>query len=231
MIFYVEDDTNIRDLTIYALEKASFEVSGFSDAESFFKACETCVPECILLDIMLPGKSGLEILEEVRKDERLKNVPVMMLTAKGTELDRVVGLDSGADDYLPKPFGMMELLSRVNALLRRSTISNTGQIGHDTLKLGCINIDLDTRTVLVSGRPCFLTMKEFDLLAMLTRNKERVLSREQIMREVWETEFLGTTRTVDVHVLSLRQKLEAVDPDTKSYICTVRGIGYKASEK
>lgn len=228
MIYYVEDDENIRDLALYALKKASLPAKGFPDASSFFEACDDELPDCILLDIMLPGMNGLEILEALRNDQRTSAIPVMMLTAKGTEFDKVLGLDGGADDYLVKPFGMMEFVSRVNALLRRSGMRNPRE-EHRMLTLGQVIMDLDTRSVTVSGKPCILTMKEFDLLAMLAENAECVLSREQIMREVWDTDFLGNTRTVDVHILSLRQKIEAVDPHARSYIRTVRGIGYKAS--
>lgn len=229
MIYYVEDDENIRGLAVYALEKGQLETRGFADGTAFFEACARQTPDCVLLDIMLPGMSGLEILERIRRDPKLARVPVMMLTAKGTEIDKVSGLDAGADDYLAKPFGMMELVSRVNALMRR--VQMNAVESHDTLSLGCIQIDPDARTVSVAGRPCPLTMKEFDLLTLLIANAGRVLTREQIIRQVWDTNFMGTTRTVDVHVLSLRQKLETANPQAKAHGCirTVRGIGYKAA--
>lgn len=228
MIYYVEDDENIRELAVYALEKAQLETRGFADGAAFFEACAQQTPDCVLLDIMLPGMNGLEILQHIRHDPHLGKVPVLMLTAKGTELDKVRGLDAGADDYLAKPFGMMELTSRVNALMRRAQMNASES--HSTLGLGSIQIDRDARTVSVAGRPCPLTMKEFDLLTLLVTNAGRVLTREQIMQSVWDTDFVGATRTVDVHVLSLRQKLESANPEAKAhgYIRTVRGIGYKA---
>ena len=228
-IFYVEDDTNIRELTLYALRQAGFEAVGYAEATEFFRACDSQVPELVLLDIMLPGMSGMEILSHIRRDSKLKNVPVIMLTAKGTEFDKVSGLDAGADDYLGKPFGMMELVSRVKALLRRagmplqSTVSNRDSFAN-------IVIDFDAHEVTVSGVPIELTAKEFDLLALFVSQPGRVFTREQIMERVWGTDFVGETRTIDVHVQKLRQKLNEASEGSGKVIRTVRGVGYRVKE-
>ena len=185
LVFYVEDDENIRDLTLYALRQAGFEGRGFPDADAFFAACADDVPALVLLDIMLPGTDGLGILARLRADTRLCDVPVIMLTAKGTELDTISGLDAGADDYLAKPFSM------------------------------------------VGGNPVDLTFKEFELLKVLMENPGHALSRAQLFEEVWGSEFIGATRTVDVHMQTLRQKLEQVNPGSSSALETVRGIGYR----
>ena len=213
MIYYVEDDTNIRDLTIYALKQAGFEAVGFSCASEFFSACANRVPRLVLLDIMLPETDGIEILKMLREDPAIKHVPVMMLTAKGTEYDTVCGLDAGADDYLAKPFGMMELVSRVNALLRRAgePSSNT----QDTITCGKLSLSASAHT-----------LKEFDLLRALMQNNGQVLSRSQLLEDVWGMTYAGGTRTVDVHVQTLRQKLAAAAPGVEACIQTVRGVGY-----
>lgn len=224
MIYYVEDDTNIRDLTIYALKQAGFEAVGFSCASEFFSACVERVPRLVLLDIMLPETDGIEILKMLREDPAIKHVPVMMLTAKGTEYDTVCGLDAGADDYLAKPFGMMELVSRVNALLRRAgePSSNT----QDAISCGKLELSASAHTVEADGVPVELTLKEFDLLRALMQNNGQVLSRSQLLEDVWGMTYAGGTRTVDVHVQTLRQKLAAASPGIESCIQTVRGVGY-----
>lgn len=224
MIYYVEDDTNIRDLTIYALRQAGFEAVGFSCASEFFSACAERVPRLVLLDIMLPETDGIEILKMLREDPAIKHVPVMMLTAKGTEYDTVCGLDAGADDYLAKPFGMMELVSRVNALLRRAgePSSNT----QDAISCGKLELSASAHTVEADGVPVELTLKEFDLLRALMQNNGQVLSRSQLLEDVWGMTYAGGTRTVDVHVQTLRQKLAAASPGIESCIQTVRGVGY-----
>lgn len=224
MIYYVEDDANIRDLTMYALKQAGFEVQGFSCADEFERACEKRLPHIILLDIMLPGKDGLQILEELRGQAATRHIPVLMLTAKGTELDKVTGLDAGADDYLAKPYGMMELVSRVRALLRRAEAP--ASVLRGAIRHAGIELDPTARSVFVDGREVVLTLKEFDLLEMLMANYKHVLSREQLMESVWGWDFAGSSRTVDVHVQTLRQKLSAVSPDAAASIVTVRGIGY-----
>ncbi len=231
MIYYVEDDTNIRDLTVYALKQAGYEARGFPGAEEFFAACKEETPELILLDIMLPEIDGLEILRMVRDDAAMKTLPVIMLTAKGTEYDTVMGLDAGADDYLAKPFGMMELVSRVNALLRRVSMPAT-TVG-DELVAGPIVLTASAHTVTVGGEPVTLTLKEFELLRALMASEGRVLSRSQLLEEVWGITYVGETRTVDVHIQTLRQKLSRVKPGVEAAITTVRGVGYcfKAPEE
>ncbi len=229
MIYYVEDDTNIRDLTVYALRQAGFEARGFSCAADFFKACEELLPEMVLLDIMLPEVDGLEILRVLRDQESTRYLPVIMLTAKGTEYDTVCGLDAGADDYLAKPFGMMELISRINALQRRAFRSGSER-DEEVLDCGDIRISITEHTVLVGGEEVALTLKEFDLLCMLVRNKEQVFSRSKLLEEVWGMSFAGNTRTVDVHIQTLRQKLADAHPGADEYIQTVRGIGYCVKE-
>ena len=225
MIYYVEDDVNIRDLAIYALKQAGFEAQGFPEADEFFAACKTRVPDLVLLDIMLPGTDGLEILRMIRDDASMKMLPVMMLTAKGTEYDTVCGLDAGADDYLAKPFGMMELVSRVNALLRRAHAPAAEDAG-DVLASGPIVLTSSAHTVTVDGEPVALTLKEFDLLRALMANEGRVLSRSQLLEEVWGVTYVGETRTVDVHIQTLRQKLARVREGVDALITTVRGVGY-----
>lgn len=223
MIYYVEDDTNIRDLTVYALRQAGFEAQGFPAAEEFFAACKERLPELVLLDIMLPEVDGLEILHVLRDDPATKRLPVMMLTAKGTEFDTVCGLDAGADDYLAKPFGMMELVSRVNALLRRA---GGPAAARDELSCGPVVLTASAHTVSVDGQPVALTLKEFDLLRALMQNEGRVLSRRQLLEDVWGVTYVGETRTVDVHVQTLRQKLAAASDGADALIQTVRGVGY-----
>lgn len=225
MIYYVEDDVNIRDLAIYALKQAGFEAQGFPEADEFFAACKTRVPDLVLLDIMLPGTDGLEILRLIREDAAMKTLPVMMLTAKGTEYDTVCGLDAGADDYLAKPFGMMELVSRVNALLRRAQAPASEDSG-DVLSSGSIVLTSSAHTVAVDGEPVALTLKEFDLLRALMASEGKVLSRSQLLEEVWGVTYVGETRTVDVHIQTLRQKLARVKEGVDSFITTVRGVGY-----
>lgn len=224
MIYYVEDDTNIRDLTVYALRQAGFEASGFAAAPEFFEACKGRVPDLVLLDIMMPGIDGLDILRMLREDPATKHVPAMMLTAKGTEFDTVCGLDAGADDYLAKPFGMMELVSRVNALLRRA--ASPAVALDDNLTCGPIEVQVSAHTVTVGGDPVSLTLKEFDLLRTLMQNAGHVLSRRQLLEDVWGVTYVGETRTVDVHIQTLRQKLSTVCEGAEECIGTVRGVGY-----
>ena len=224
MIYYVEDDTNIRDLTVYALKQAGFEAEGFPCAREFFEACEKTLPDLVLLDIMLPEVDGLEVLRALRSRPATKNIPTMMLTAKGTEFDKVCGLDAGADDYLAKPFGMMELVSRVNALLRRAQAPAVNS--SDTLVCGPIELVSSAHTVKAGGKPVSRTLKEFDLLHALMKNEGKVLSRRQLLEDVWDVSYVGETRTVDVHIQTLRQKLAAASSGADGCICTVRGVGY-----
>lgn len=224
MIYYVEDDMNIRDLTIYALKQGGFEACGFENAADFYAAVRRQTPELVLLDIMLPEVDGLEILRQLRDDPATKHVPIMMLTAKGTEYDTVCGLDAGADDYLAKPFGMMELVSRVNALLRRA--GKPAACLQDTITCGVITLSVSAHTVTAGDAPVTLTLKEFDLLKALMRHEGQVLSRDQLLEDVWGVTYAGGTRTVDVHVQTLRQKLSNACEGADACITTVRGVGY-----
>ena len=224
MIYYVEDDKNIRDLATYALNQAGFEVAGFPCAKDFENACSSQMPDLVLLDIMLPGKDGLEILESMRLNPSTRHIPVMMLTAKGSEIDKVQGLDLGADDYLAKPFGMMELVSRVRALYRRAESPAIAVGGK--CKCGEITLDGEARTVRVCGEPISLTLKEFDLLQMLMNNCGHVLTRDHLLESVWRWDFAGNTRTVDAHVQTLRQKIASASAEAASMVETVRGVGY-----
>ncbi len=224
MIYYVEDDKNIRDLATYALNQAGFEVVGFPCAEDFENACSSQMPDLVLLDIMLPGKDGLEILESMRLNPSTRHIPVMMLTAKGSEIDKVQGLDLGADDYLAKPFGMMELVSRVRALYRRAESPAIAVGGK--CKCGEITLDGEARTVLVCGESISLTLKEFDLLQMLMNNCGHVLTRDHLLESVWGWDFAGNTRTVDAHIQTLRQKIASASAEAASRVETVRGVGY-----
>ena len=219
MIYIVEDDQNIRDLIGYALRSDGFQASGFEDASSMYQAMTKELPDLFILDIMLEGESGYDILEKLKADVATKSIPVIMLTAKTAEYDKVKGLDMGADDYVTKPFGVMELLSRIKAILRRYGVSESRQM----LKLGPLELDPDKRSVTVHDKPVELTYKEFELLYYLMDNLELVLSRDQIMEEVWGYEYAGETRTVDVHIRSLRHKLG----DASRFIHTVRNVGYK----
>ena len=223
MVYYVEDDTNIRELTIYALKQAGIEAEGFSDDAEFRVACAKRVPDAVLLDIMLPDTDGLQILRRIRRTPGLENVPVMMLTAKDTELDTVRALDNGADDYLAKPFGMMEMVSRVRALLRRAGRSAMGE-KNEVLSLGPLTLWPKRREVTLEGAEMTLTQREFDLLEFLMRYPGEVFSREELLQRVWGWDFDGGSRTVDVHVQQLRAKLG----DHADLIETVRGVGYRA---
>ena len=219
MIYCVEDDDNIRELVIYTLETTGLKARGFAEGSAFMETLAFDTPELILLDIMLPGDDGLELLKKLKSSSKTKGIPVIMVTAKGTEYDKVVGLDSGADDYVTKPFGMMELVSRIKAVLRRS-----GKV-EDRIDMETAGVHVDVRKheVTVDGRVVSLTLKEFELLEKLMRNKGIVLTRDQLLTEIWGYDFDGETRTVDVHIRTLRQKLG----DKGEIIQTVRGVGYR----
>ena len=219
MIFCVEDDDNIRELVIYTLETTGLEARGFADGTAFMEALASETPELVLLDIMLPGEDGLEILKKLKNSSKTKDIPVIMVTAKGSEYDKVVGLDSGADDYVTKPFGMMELISRIKAVLRRSG----KQQDKTKLSVGGISLDTKKHEVKVDGEQVVLTLKEFELLEKLMRNQGIVLTRDQLLTEIWGYDFDGETRTVDVHIRTLRQKLG----EQGSLVKTVRGVGYR----
>lgn len=220
LIYCVEDDESIRELVVYTLENTGFTAEGFADGKSFSQRLREKKPDLVLLDIMLPGEDGNEILSKIRSNSDTKRLPVIMLTAKGTEYDKVLSLDNGADDYVTKPFGMMELISRIRAVLRRT---NGTAEQKDVLTAGPIHMDTDKHEVSVNGRQITLTLKEFNLLRMLLDHPGSVLTRDQLLSEIWGYDFDGETRTVDVHVRTLRQKLgEAGDE-----IETVRGVGYR----
>lgn len=220
MIFCVEDDAGIRDLMIYTLNASGFRAVGFENAKEFYTALADTVPELIMLDIMLPGEDGISILKRLKADARTADIPVIMATAKGNEYDKVIGLDLGADDYLAKPFGMMEMASRVRAVLRRSGRAAEKQ---QLIRVGGLEMNLGEHIVTTDGIRIQLTLKEFELLRTFMTNPGRAFTREQLLSSVWCEDFLGETRTVDVHVGTLRQKLGACG----KYIRTVRGVGYK----
>lgn len=223
MIYLVEDDDSIRELVLYTLHTTGFEAEGFRNAADFWQALEKELPQLVLLDIMLPDEDGLHILKRLRAGAETADLPVMMLTAKSSEYDRVVGLDSGADDYMPKPFGMMELVSRVRALLRRAA----KPAAEDKLfTAGSLAVDVKRRAVTVDGEPVILTYKEFELLCYLLENRGVALSRDQILTKIWDYNYSGETRTVDVHIRTLRQKLG----DAGALIETVRGVGYRLAQ-
>lgn len=220
LIYIVEDDASIQEIESYALKNMGYEVSAFSSGEEFFHALANDLPDLVILDIMLPGEDGLEILAKLRKNQTTKDIPIMMITAKSTEMDKVKGLDAGADDYLTKPFGVMELISRVKALLRRVPAKET--INGDLHYEG-IMMDDKKRQVSSDGNICELTFKEYELLKLLLVNKGIVLSREKIMEHVWGFDYEGESRTVDMHIKTLRQKLQA----NGECIKTIRNVGYK----
>ena len=219
MIYLVEDDENIRELVIYTLRQSGLQAEGFERPSEFDRACAQQLPRLVLLDIMLPEEDGLSILRRLRANPAMKKLPVMMLTAKSSEYDKVVGLDQGADDYLPKPFGMMELLARVKALLRRAEDSDPEK----EYVLDELYVCLEKHMVTVEGAPVALTKKEFDILCMLLGNRDIVLSRDRLLNTIWGYDFDGENRTVDVHIRTLRSKLGAAG----SHIETVRGVGYR----
>ncbi len=221
MIYLLEDDATIQNFVIYTLQNTGYEAEGFERPSDFWKKLEERVPDLLLLDIMLPEEDGIEILKKLRADKRTKKLPIILLTAKSTEYDKVIGLDSGADDYVAKPFSMMELMSRIKALLRRSEMTVEKE---DTFKIGPLFVSISKHVVKVNGEEVTtLTYKEFELLSLLLQNQETVFSRDQILQSIWGYDFDGESRTVDVHVRTLRQKLG----DAGSLIETVRGFGYK----
>ena len=223
-IYYVEDDTSIRELVLYALKTAEFQVMGFENAASFYKRMKEQQPDLILLDIMLPDEDGVSILKKLKSRPDTENIPVIMMTAKSSEYDKVLGLDSGADDYITKPFGVMELISRVKAVIRRSDRSK-GSAG-EVLKIGELVLDEQKHEVSARGQAVSLTFKEFELLSYLMKNRGLVLSRDKILNTIWNYEYEGESRTVDVHIGSLRQKLGTCG----DFIKTIRGIGYKIED-
>lgn len=223
MIYCVEDDTAIRELMVYTLKASGFEARGFADAKDFWDAVDSEVPNLVLLDIMLPGEDGITVLEKLRNRADTRTVPVIMASAKSTEYDKVSGLDRGADDYLAKPFGMMEMVSRVRAVLRRSAAPQDDK----TLRSGSIELNIGEHRVIANGIDVQLTLKEFELLRLFMENPGHVFSRESLLSRIWGEDFIGESRTVDVHIGTLRAKLgEAGDS-----IETVRGVGYRMGKK
>ena len=220
MIWCVEDDASIRDIEVYALRSVGFEARGFSDGAAFWEALRAERPELVVLDVMLPGIDGIELLSRMRASDALRDIPVIMATAKGTEYDKIHGLDLGADYYLAKPFGVMELVSCVKAVLRRCRRDDAERAG---LSAGGVSLDADAHTVTAGGQRITLTYKEFELLRLFMAHPGTAFTREQLMERVWGTDYCGETRTVDMHIRTLRQKLG----EYGEMIETVRGVGYR----
>ncbi|MBE5791267.1 MAG: response regulator transcription factor [Clostridiales bacterium] len=223
MIYYVEDDDSIRELVVYTLSQMGMETRGFANSVDFWSAMQEEMPELILLDVMLPGEDGLHILAKLHGDENTSDIPVVMITAKGTEFDKVKGLDLGADDYIVKPFGMAELIARVRARLRRITPKTATEV----LNIGRLSIDKRAHIIYLDAAPLSLTLKEYDLLCLLMENPGRAFTREHLLEAVWDIAYSGGTRTVDVHIQTLRAKMG----ECSSMIETVRGIGYRFGGK
>lgn len=218
MIYCVEDEAGIRNMMVYTLEAAGLDAKGLEDGACLWQALKEETPELIILDIMLPDEDGISILKKLRAQSQTQSVPVILATAKGSEYDKVIGLDSGADDYLVKPFGMMEMVSRVRAVLRRAVKEES-----PALSLGALYLNPSTHMAMVDGESVELTYKEFEMLYMLMSNPGRVFTRQHFLTSIWDQDYDGETRTVDVHIRNLRQKLGKCG----DYINTVRGVGYK----
>lgn len=219
MIWCVEDDASIRDIEVYALQSTGLEAKGFEDGDSFLSALKTELPDLVILDVMLPGTDGIEALKIMKSTAEYVDIPVILATAKGAEFDKVQGLDLGADDYLVKPFGMMEMISRVKAVMRRCKPKTVTRV----LQIRELQLNLDERTVSINGERISLTYKEFELLKMFMKNPGMVFSRDTLYNEIWGADFVGETRTVDAHIRTLRQKLE----EYGEMIKTVRHVGYR----
>ena len=223
MIYCVEDDSAIRDIEVYALRSTGFEAEGLESGEQLFEAIKKQLPELIILDVMLPGEDGLEILRRIRQSAVTRSVPVIMATARGEEYDKITGLDSGADDYLVKPFGMMEMVSRIKAVLRRAAPAEENR----TLRVGDLELDMNQHIVTACGKRVQLTLKEYELLRLFMENLGRAYTRDQLLSKIWGADYIGETRTVDVHIGTLRTKLGSCG----DYIETVRGVGYRMEGK
>lgn len=219
MVFVLEDDTSILELVLYALKSQNIEAQGFLDTESFLKALKNTIPQVLVLDVMLPNASGFEILKTIKTNPATQDISVLMLTALNNEFDKVKGLDLGADDYITKPFSVMEFIARVRAILRRNKES-------DTICYGILELSYSTRSVKVAGGLVALTLKEFELLGFLLKNKNRAFSRDELLEILWGYSYSGESRTVDIHIKTLRKKLG----DASSYIKTIRGVGYKITK-
>lgn len=224
MIFCVEDDSNIRELVVYTLETTGFQARGFEAGKSFLEALALETPDLILMDIMLPGEDGISLLKRLKNSSKTRDIPVIMVTAKGAEYDKVKGLDLGADDYVTKPFGMMELVSRIKAVLRRSGVAK--KKAEDIIVSGNLEINTKKHEVKADGEVIGLTLKEYELLKRLMENPNIVMTRDSLLEEIWGYDFDGETRTVDVHIRTLRQKLGKCGERVE----TVRGVGYRISE-
>lgn len=224
MIFCVEDDSNIRELVVYTLETTGFQARGFEEGKSFLEALALETPDLILMDIMLPGEDGISLLKRLKNSSKTRDIPVIMVTAKGAEYDKVKGLDLGADDYVTKPFGMMELVSRIKAVLRRSGAAK--KKAEDIIVFGSLEINTKKHEVKADGEVVGLTLKEYELLKRLMENPNIVMTRDSLLEEIWGYDFDGETRTVDVHIRTLRQKLGKCGERVE----TVRGVGYRISE-
>lgn len=222
MIWCVEDDPGIRELEVYALNSTGLEATGFPDGSSFWAALQQKQPELILLDVMLPGEDGVTLLKRLKADERFRRIPVIMATARGTEYDKVQSLDMGADDYITKPFGMMEMVSRIRAVLRRTKSS----VDSECLQFEDLVLNKKSHLVTIEGKPVELTLKEYDLLCLFLTNPGKVFTREVLLASVWDSDYAVETRTVDVHIATLRTKLK----EYGSYIKTVRGVGYRMED-
>lgn len=222
MIYCVDDDNTIRDIEVYALEQTGFCARGFSDYHSLFEALQSEIPDLIILDIMLLEIDGIEILKMLRADEAYKEIPVIMATAKGTEIDKISGLNLGADDYLVKPFGVMEMVARIKAVLRRTVKDE-----NTSITVGEITLNEREHTVAVNGENIKLTHKEFEMLALFMKNKNIVFNRERLMSEVWGSDYMGESRTIDMHIKTLRKKLGKAGGQIK----TVIGVGYRLESK
>ena len=223
MIFCVEDDSNIRELVVYTLETTGFQARGFEEGKSFLEALALETPDLILMDIMLPGEDGISLLKRLKNSSKTRDIPVIMVTAKGAEYDKVKGLDLGADDYVTKPFGMMELVSRIKAVLRRSGAAK--KKAEDIIVSGNLEINTKKHEVKADGEVIGLTLKEYELLKRLMENPNIVMTRDSLLEEIWGYDFDGETRTVDVHIRRLREKIETHPSDPK-YVYTKWGVGY-----
>lgn len=223
MIWCVDDDNTIRDIEVYALTSTGFEAKGFADGILMLEALKAEKPDLIMLDIMLPGKDGVEVLREIRSNPETRKIPVIMATAKGTEMDKIQGLDMGADDYLVKPFGVMEMVSRIKAVLRRCAPEEKGEV----LTVGEISLNQREHLVTIAGEKVALTLKEFEILKLFLQNPGIVFSRSELLTQVWGVDYLGESRTVDMHIKTLRQKLG----DAGKRIETVIGVGYRMEGK
>lgn len=225
MIYMLEDDNGIRDFVLYALNNSGFEAVGFELPSELYAALSDNIPELLLLDVMLPEEDGIAVLKKLRAVPDTEKLPIILLTAKGTEFDKVLGLDSGADDYIAKPFGTMELISRIKALLRRSAPSSSATA--DILTIGRLSLNQDKHEVIADGGRISLTLKEYDMLCLLMKNNGRVFTRDELLSRIWGYDFSGESRTVDVHIRTLRSKLGSCG----ELIETIRGVGYKIGEK